>query len=85
MSCCRKKSKGSGIAIVDLFLMIVQSKKNWHFGGVKSSRYHDSKNNISIIDHLREATTNCRLESKCLPGNPQGRQIIFSSFWKVKY
>lgn len=31
-------------------------------GGVKSSSYHDSKNNISILDHLLKATTNCRSE-----------------------
>lgn len=42
--------------------MTVQSEKEPAFGGVKSSSYHNSKNNISILDRLPEATTNCRSE-----------------------
>lgn len=39
-----------------------KQKEQLAFGGVKSSSYHDSKNNISILDHLPKATTNCRLK-----------------------
>lgn len=57
-----KKPKGSGVAVVDSIFNDSTQQKERVFWGAKSGGYHDSKNNISILDHLPEATTNCRSE-----------------------
>lgn len=80
-----KKPKGSSVAIVDSIFNDSTQQKEWVFWGAKSG-YCDSKNNISILDHLPEVTTNCRLEWNISLGiHGQEFFSFFPSFWKVEY
>lgn len=81
MSCCRKEPKGSGIAIADsIFNERTEQKEELAFGGVRSSSYHNSKNNISILDHLLKATTNCRSEWNVSLGIHEEERFFFFFF-----
>lgn len=50
------------MAVVDSIFNDSTQQKEWVFWGIKTGGYHHSKNNISILDHLPEATANCRSE-----------------------
>lgn len=74
-------------AASQLWVLFLMTAERMGVLGSKTGGYRDSKNNISILDHLPEATTNCRSEWNVSLGI-HGQEIVsfFSPlFWKVEY